>query len=404
MRITTSMYYDTALQGMLRQQAQLDTLTAQVASGQKVQTPQDNPAAYASATRLEVRIQGYARYQADANSLSSRLSLGTQTLGDALTVLDRVRAVALQAANGTTNASNRKALAAQVASARSELLNLANTRAPDGHYLFAGSRGQTAPFQELASGQVVYRGDAGRGAVAIAPNLNVNDLLTGAPFATPPSGNGYASVTAAASNTGAANVTLQGVYDLQAATAFHRSGTPYTVAFSGSGGSLSYTVSQGGTTVQSGQYQSGMTLNVAGVQYQIKGTPAAGDSFTLSPSRPQSLFATLSNLVTALGSPTDTAAEKAQMNQKLDGVLASLQQGETAITALQARLGVSLRAVRTASNSDAGQSTQLQSARSDAVDVNWPQALTALNQHQMALQAAMGAFAKISKLSLFNYV
>jgi flagellar hook-associated protein 3 FlgL len=47
---------------------------------------------------------------------------------------------------------------------------------------------------------------------------------------------------------------------------------------------------------------------------------------------------------------------------------------------------------------------RLKSTRSDVEDLDYTEAITRMNKDQLALEAAQSSFAKISKLSLFNYI
>jgi flagellar hook-associated protein 3 FlgL len=47
---------------------------------------------------------------------------------------------------------------------------------------------------------------------------------------------------------------------------------------------------------------------------------------------------------------------------------------------------------------------RLKSTMSDIQDLDYTEAITKMNKDQLALEAAQSSFAKISKLSLFNYI
>lgn len=407
MRITTQTFFNTALNGIEQQNSSVSKLTEELASGLKVNQPSDNPTAFANAQRLQANANGLDQMTTDNANLSNQLGLGSQTLNEALSVINNVRSIALQAANGTANTQNRAALAQQVQSAKTQLLSLANTQSTNGAYLFAGSRGTAAPFAEQPSGQVVYRGDGASQQVHTAPNQSVNGLLSGEVFASSPQGNGYGTVSANSSNTGSATATLTGVTNQAAATSF-RNGAPsttaYTISFSNSGSGLQYTVKQNGTTTSTGSFSQGMTLTLGGNSIRFDGSPAAGDQFTLSPSRPQSIFDTLDQLVTELKQPQSTAAENAQNTQQINSVLSNLDQSKTHILSMQSSVGVAMRAISDTNNTNATQKSNDQEAIASSTQANIPQVLTALNEHKLSLTSAMGAFGNLSKLSLFKYI
>lgn len=408
MRITSQTFYSNTLSSIERGRGTISTLTQELATGKKVSKPSDGPVAFASAQRLQVRSQSLSQYNADNANLGTQLKLGSATLNATLTTLDNVRTIALQAVNGSTSSGNRAALAKQVASAKQQLLGLANTESGSGRYLFAGTRGSSRPFAQDASGQVSYHGDGGGGATQVGLNQQVISLLSGSVFASVPQGNGYGSISAAASNTGTATATLASITDQSAAASFRRSGSSsaYNVSFSNSASGLQYTISQGGSTVSSGAFSPGMSLQIgsSGMTVRFDGAPASGDQFTLSPSRQQSVFDTLDNLSSAMQQALGSGAQRAQANQKINAVLSNLDQARTSILSQQSTIGVSLRAINTATNSNNTAQNNDQQAISSAVDANIPKVITALNQHQTALTAAMKAFGSVSQLSLFKYL
>lgn len=404
MRITTPTYFNTALDGIEGQKSKVSQLTQELASGKKVNSPSDGPTAFANAQRLQTHIQSLNQYSTDNANLSNQLGLGSQTLNQALGVINNVRSLALQAANGTANGQNRAALAKQVESAKAQLLGLANTKAGNGAYLFAGSKGQAAPFAKQPNGQVVYRGDAAGQATHTAQNQSVTSLLSGSVFAESFNGNGYGSLKAAGANTGSATAVLNGITNAGSATAFRESAKPYSISFSNTSGQMKYSVSRSGSTVSSGVFKQGMTLNLSGISVKFNGAPKNGDSFTLKPSQHQSVFDTLDNLANTLKQPIGTASENAQNTQKINSALSDLKQTQTSVLSLQSTVGVAMRSITDTNNTNATQKNNDQSAVSSAVDANIPKVLTALNQHKLSLTAAMGAFGKLSKLSLFKYL
>jgi flagellar hook-associated protein 3 FlgL len=147
-----------------------------------------------------------------------------------------------------------------------------------------------------------------------------------------------------------------------------------------------------------------MTLQLGGVDFELSGAPASGDSFTVSPSRPQSAFALLQNIQTTLQNAGSGGAQAAQTNQQLNQDLAGLAQYQQSITAAQAQNGVTLQAVTNAAASNTSQSTALQNNVQSTIGVNAATAITSLDETTTALEAAMKAFGSIQNLSLFNYI
>ena len=147
-----------------------------------------------------------------------------------------------------------------------------------------------------------------------------------------------------------------------------------------------------------------MTLQLGGVNYELTGTPAANDSFTIAPSRPQSAFALLQNIYTALSTAGSSASQVAQTNQVLNQSLASLSQYQQGVITAQAQTAVTLQAINNASTSNTNESTQVQTSVNNATAVNTPVAMASLDEALTSVQAAMKTFGDVQSLSLFSYL
>jgi flagellar hook-associated protein 3 FlgL len=397
-------FYTNFSADLAQQEAQISVLQQQVSTGVAVQTPDQNPAAYETATLGNDQISALNNDVDTQATIQSQLGAVSNTYQSVSSLYDTVQSVIEQALNATTNSSNLQSLSTQITAASQQLVALGNTTGVDGTYLFSGSRGNVAPFQTDSSGNIAYYGDGGQTQAAIAPGTSAATGANGDVFVSGLSGDGTASVAAATANTGTGVLISQGVSNPSAAAAFQTGNAPITLSFANGANGLTYTATQGGNTVASGAVTSNLTLQLAGGAYQLTGTPAAGDSFTLSPSRPQTAFALLQNVASALAAGSATPAQAAQTQQQLNNDLSGLAQYQQAVLTAQAQNGLTLQAVNTAATSDATQQTTAAAAVQNAIGVNMPNAITNLDQALTAVQAAMKAFGTAQGLSLFNYL
>jgi flagellar hook-associated protein 3 FlgL len=398
-------FYTNFNTSLAQQEAQLNLLQQQIATGLTVQTPDQNPAAYETAQLGNDQINALANDNTTQAAIQVQLGSVNDAYQSTTTLLDSVQSVVEEALNGTTSSLNLNALASQVLSASQQLVAIGNTTSPNGTFLFGGSRGTVAPFQNNSSGSVVYFGDGGQSQAAISTDISASTIANGDVFVAGLSGDGIGSVTAAAANTGSGQVIPQGTVNAAAANAFQAGNAPITVSFSTSGGVTSYSATQGGSTIATGPLAgSATTVQLAGVDYQITGKPVAGDSFTIAPSRPQSAFALLKTIYNALANAGSTPAQVAQTNQVLNQSLASLAQYQQGVVTAQAQTGVTLEAISNAATGNTNQSTQVQTNVQNATAVNTPVAIASLDQTLTALQAAMKTFGDVQNLSLFNYL
>ncbi len=173
MRISTSQMNDNAVASMQDTQAQLAKTEQQLSTGLSVLTPADNPSAAASILTLNQSISTTQQYQSNSSAAQASLNLEGTTLSSASNILQTIRSLAVQAVNGTTSASDRNAIAAQVTQLTQQLQGLANTQNASGVYMFAGYSANTVPFTTNSAGNVVYNGDQGTTAVQIGPQRQV---------------------------------------------------------------------------------------------------------------------------------------------------------------------------------------------------------------------------------------
>jgi flagellar hook-associated protein 3 FlgL len=386
------------------QEAQINTLQQQISTGLAVQTPDQNPAEFETATLGQDQINTLANDNTTQAAIQVQLGSVNDAYQSATSLMDNMQTVLETALNGTTSAQNLNALASQVQSAAQQLQAIGNTTSPNGSYLFGGSRGSAAPFQSAGSGEVVYLGDGGQSEASISPGISASSIANGDVFVSSLAGDGIGAVSAAAANTGTGQLIAQGVVNADAANAFQSGSSSITLSFATSGSQTTYTAAQGGSTLASGNVTPGGTIQLAGVNYEITGAPAAGDSFTIAPSRPQSAFALLQNIYKTLSTAGSTPSQVAQTNQVLNQSLASLSQYQQAIVTAQAQNGVTLQAIANAGTGNTQQSTAIQTNVQNATQVNTPAAIAALDQTLTALQAAMKTFGDVQNLSLFNYL
>lgn len=107
----------------------------------------------------------------------------------------------------------------------------------------------------------------------------------------------------------------------------------------------------------------------------------------------QSIFKTLSDLVTSLQANSPSPTSLTNLDNALNNVLT-----------VQTEIGSRLNAISDQKSLNDNFLTQVTTNRSQLADVNVAQAAVQLNQQLLALQAAQQSFARIQGLSLFNFL
>jgi len=147
------------------------------------------------------------------------------------------------------------------------------------------------------------------------------------------------------------------------------------------------------------------TVTDFGISVSITGTPASGDSFKIQASESTSVFDTMSQLIVALesGSPPGTTGNTHLANG-LSTALASVGQIEDNLLRVRASIGSRLNEVDDLDTVGQNLDLQYSETLSRLQDLDYAEAITHLTRQQMELQASQQSFAKVSQLSLFNYL
>jgi len=161
-------------------QQQINTDLEQIASGQSINRPSDNPAGAALLVRNAGKTAETDQFLRSASGISGGMQNADSALSSVITILQRAISLGIEGANGTVNASDRAAVAAEVQGIQSELLSLANL-SYQGNFVFAGTATQTAPYvlDSTTPSGVRYVGNSGVNAVTVGDHLAVKTNLPG---------------------------------------------------------------------------------------------------------------------------------------------------------------------------------------------------------------------------------
>lgn len=399
MRLSTQSFYGSALSAMLDQQAVLSRTQVQVATGKRVNTPADDPIAAVHILELERTQLESDQFGKNSEIARSRLNLEEQALADAGTVLQRVRELTLQAANtATMSDTDRRSVATELVQRRQELADIANRQDAVGEYLFSGFSGLTKPFSVSSTGSAIYSGDQGSRMLQVGQSQRVADGHSGFDvFMQVPRGNGTFATAAASTNTGTGVIDIGSVINKAAWIA-----GDYSLNFvSASNWQI---VDAASTVVASGAYTSGTSIAFNGVQVTVSGSPAAGDSFTITESGSEDMFTTLDTLVSSLQQTAAMPADKAKLQTAIGGVLQQLDQGADHLLGIRAEVGSRLSMLDGAESIRDNLKVDIAGSLADLRDLDYAEAMTRMNQQLVGLQAAQQSYIKIAQLSLFNYL
>ena len=437
MRISTSMIFDAGISGINNQSSKLLNLQQQISSGRRLLTPSDDPVAAARAlevTQTQDILTQYDANQANATTALSVEDTQLQSTGDLLT---QVKQLAVQGGNPSLGNSDRAAIATQLRAIFDQMVGIANSKDDTGQYLFSGYMSNTKPFAGTVANGVTYSGDDGQRALQVSATrqLAVSDSGSSV-FNRIKAGNGTFATGYAGTNSGTGVIDAGSVTDPTKWNSVFNSGnlkvsfrtdsagaTFYDLVDANSGNSL-FTgaasaadplVSTGPSGSYTHAYTSGQQINFSGLaapyddfgaSVTITGAPASGDSFSVASSTNQSVFTTMSNLITALERPLGSAANNnaTKLTNDISSTLVNLDAANQNILTVRASIGARLNEADSIKSVNDSLGLQTKQTLSDLQDVDYTKAISDLTQTQTQLDAAQKSFAKVSQLSLFNYV
>jgi flagellar hook-associated protein 3 FlgL len=177
MRITFGMPQRHVLSDLQQVQQRLSEAQNQVSSGKRITKPSDDPTGAERATRLRADLDSNAAYRTsvdDAKSWLDATDTGLSSLND---IVQTVRGLVVQAANGSTSPSARLSIKAQIDELTKEAKSTLNM-AYDGRYLFSGTATDTPPYDLTSATPDAYQGDANAVVRQIGPNTSVQVNVT----------------------------------------------------------------------------------------------------------------------------------------------------------------------------------------------------------------------------------
>ena len=121
----------------------LATSMERLASGMRINSAKDDAAGLQISNRLTSQVNGLAVAQRNANDGISMAQTAEGAMNESTNILQRMRELALQSANGSNSDDDRNALQKEVSALQTELTRIADTTSFGGKQLLDGSFGTT---------------------------------------------------------------------------------------------------------------------------------------------------------------------------------------------------------------------------------------------------------------------
>lgn len=407
MRVSTQNLYRVATNQLNTLQSSLSRTQMQLSTDRRLLTAADDPVASARVIEVSQAQQINAQFATNRSNATSSLAHVESSLQSAGDLLQDIQTLAVNAGNGAMTRSDREALAIELEGRLEDLFGVANMTDGVGNFLFSGNRTTTQPFAR-APGGAQYQGDQGVRLLQVSESRTLPISVPGASvFEANRTGNGTFQTQASATNTGAGIIGSGSVSDRT-----QLDGSKYALTFAVTTDtppvrtySVQNTSTVPATDVLTNQaYKAGEAITFGGMTFDIKGEPADGDQFTVEPSQKQSIFTTVTDLITALRAPADGSSGKALLSNNLNTALDNLKMAHENILTVQASFGSAMKEVDYLDNAGLDLDIQYASTLDQLQGLDTIKAISDFSNQQTTLQAAQMSFKTISGLSLFNYL
>ncbi|MYM73394.1 flagellar hook-associated protein 3 [Duganella sp. FT134W] len=421
MRISTRTIFDTGSMQITSLSSAMARTQQQLSTGRKNLTAADDP--IASSRVLEVTQSQSLNTQLATNRSNAKGVLGIETtaLSSTTSLLQDIKDLAVKSGNGTYTDADRESVAIELEGKLADLMGIANTADGVGGYVFSGYKSTTLPFTKTATG-ADYQGDQGQRSLQVGTTRTVPITDSGsAVFEANQTGNGTFVTKPDPGNVGRGGSGIISAGSVKDATQV-LPGHNYQISFQvvpatpGVPKATTYTVTDmtdpanpvpvPPTPVPAvpQAYVSGQNISFDGVQFDVQGDPADGDSFTVEPSTKQSVFTTVQGFIDQLRQPGSGPANQASLNNMLNQLQVNIDNAAANVSAVNSAVGARLKELDYLDSSGDDAGLQYASTLSTLQDLDYTAAISLFTQQQTTLTAAQKSFTTMSGLSLFNYI
>tara|TARA_R110002167_G_scaffold45324_2_gene136189 strand:- start:730 stop:1974 length:1245 start_codon:yes stop_codon:yes gene_type:complete len=411
-RLSTFQIHNKGLNGLLDMQKAVSKTQEQIASNKRVLSPGDDPIATTRILALNQELALNKQYNSNLQTLSNRLNREEAAIGGVSDLILRAQEIVTQSGDGALNKEQRGFLAIELQATIDAMAQMMNSRDASGEFIFAGYQGKSEPFVRGDDGRYRFTGDEGQRTIQIAAATSVASSDSGKKlFVDVKSVDPTIAAHANSGNRGTPPATIgkETVTDPAAFAKLYPEDVviEFRPLDEASPPRLTYNirqVSDGRVLVQNQPYSSGDQIKFSGVAVTISGSPAVGDTFIVESSDRKGLLSGLEDFVAALHKFGDNVADKEALAKQTASALSNLSNAQTALLETRSSIGARLNLVDNTLTANEDSNLAIQTALSTLQDLDYASAISQLTQESFILEAAQASFARISKLSIFNYI
>ncbi|MCT2195915.1 flagellar hook-associated protein FlgL [Paenibacillus sp. p3-SID1389] len=176
MRVTGMMQNLQLLKNLRNINASLTTGQQQLATGQKISKPSDDPIGVGYQMRYDTDLARSEEFLLNVQTGTEILKTMDSLFQQASDVLKRARTLTLQAVNGTYDAQQRQTISAEIKQLKEQMVTIGNSTY-NGRYLFNGQKTDQAPY--TVAGAAGETTDPGLFYLNVSPSVKVPVSITG---------------------------------------------------------------------------------------------------------------------------------------------------------------------------------------------------------------------------------
>jgi len=151
MRVATSQYQAMMNASLQKNQTRITELTGQMANGNRIQVPSDDPVDSVRISRLKREEAAIDQYRANIAAVSQRMSKNEGYLSNMVNDMNSGRDLLVWAADGSNAPDDLNAMVTSLTALRDSLMYTANSSDQEGRSIFAGTVTNVKPIAYDAS-------------------------------------------------------------------------------------------------------------------------------------------------------------------------------------------------------------------------------------------------------------
>jgi flagellar hook-associated protein 3 FlgL len=407
MRISTAQLYDRSIQSVLDNQGDLSDVQRQLASGKKLLRPSDDPVGAAQVIRLTEEIDLINQYKKNNNLLTNSLELEETVLRNVNDSVNRARVLMIQAGNGILDVNDRKAISTEIGQIRDEIFDLMNSQNSAGEYIFSGFQSASPAFsvnQSATGNKYTFEGDDGINKIQISSRVELEVNNSGKSVFENVFARLKSEITGSA-GVSSANLKIdqQGPFD-----SFHRANydavspanNQYQISIVAANQVQISNVGTG-ALVDTLAFSSGTPFSFNGLTFDITGGVGDTVNFQLEAPQKKNIAETLNDFYLSL---RDQGISDGNYEEAISDALFGIDNGMQEIGNATSIVGGRRNAAQSILESNLDFEIANKSARANIEEVDYAQAVSELSRQEASLEAAQATFARVTGLSLFDFI